>query len=75
MNNITETHACIICGDETSIYAMECAECYSKELARVIHTEAYAEQMDAWFEQQMLDALCAEYDSRSYDEPVHYELA
>lgn len=75
MNNITETHACIICGDETSIYAMECAECYSKELARVIHTEAYAEQMDAWFEQQMLDALCAEYDSRSHDEPVHYELA
>jgi len=75
MNNITETHACIYCGDETSVEDFQCTECYSKELVRVMHTEEYAQQMDAWFEEQMLNALCAEYDSRSYDEPVHYELA
>jgi len=75
MNNITETHACIYCGDETSVEDFQCTECYSKEMTRVMHTEAYDQKMNAWYEEQMLEALCAEYDSRSYDEPVHYELA
>jgi hypothetical protein len=75
MNNVNDIHTCIYCGIECSIYDIECIECYTQEMTRVMSTEAYDQKMNAWFEEQMLEALCAEYASRSYDEPLHYEIA
>ena len=69
-----EINACVFCGAD-AIASRECDECYAKDMAAVMASPEYDAEMSAWEEAMMFEAMCAEYDSRSYDEPVHFEIA